>query len=186
MQETCNNCGAENSGSDNFCRQCGKKLEHPEKKNYRTIIALLGTIIVLLIIIAVFASGIMAPQEDSVELEEYDFEYLTMDVPKGSHFEEYSSVGKGTAYWAVGYSNSNDDIHELIMVWIANYDSSTAYDFTEKEGNLDIFSGPYNNSYMVQRHVDGYYVQVAGMDDLDTLKEIANSIEVEKPLTEEI
>jgi hypothetical protein len=180
----CDNCGAENSDSDNFCRQCGNKLEHPQNKNYKTVIGLLIIIIVLLIIIAAFASGIMTPQDEQVKLESYDFGYLTMDVPKGSEFNEYDNVGKGTTYWAIGYSNSNED-HELIMVWISNYDSSPGYDFIEKEGNLDIFKGPFNNSYMIQRHVDGYYIQVSGLNGLDILKEIANSIEVEKPLTEE-
>ncbi len=181
----CDNCGAENSDSDSFCRQCGKKLEQPQKKNYKIIIGLLGIIIVLLIIIAVFTSGIMTLQDKPVELKSYDFEYLTMDVPKGSEFEEYSSVGKGTTYWAIGYSNSNDEIHELIMVWISNYENSPTYGFIEKEGNLEIFKGPYNNSYTIQKHIDGYYIQVSGMNGLDILKEIANSIEVEKPLTEE-
>ena len=184
----CKKCGIENDESDEFCHECGEKL--PQKDNNKTIIILLAVIAILLAIIAVFASGVLTPQPQEAELESYDFGYLAMDVPAGSSFEEYSSIGKGTEHWAIGYSNENEKISELIMVWIGNYDggNSQTGDYIGKDGDLEIYKGPYERSYTVQRHVGGYYVQLSGLDldGWDVLKDMANSIDVEKPMTEEI
>lgn len=121
------------------------------------------------------------PVEDSTSgLKEYDFINFTMLVPKDADFSEYDSVGKGTSTWAIGYS-SNDNA-ELSTVWVGNYKpSNIMYDYIEKDGDLEIYSGAYN-SHVIERNVGGYDIQIVGTADLDKLKEMANSIKVTHPL----
>ena len=181
----CPNCGNELTSGEDFCSECGIKIDSKHsmiKKSDKKILIIVAAIAVAILIAAV-ANGVMSQQD--VELETYDFGYMTMLVPVGSHFSEYDSVGKGTDYWAIGYENSLEDSSTLYMVWIGNYDSSGGdiYDYIETDGDLDVYQFEYKGSYMIQRHIGGYYIQVAGFDDLDTLKEIANSIEVKKPIT---
>lgn len=183
----CTNCGKEISPEETFCGECGKKLSEPEKpkNDNKKVLIIFGAILGVLLIAAIF---FMATSTHDVELETYDFGYVTMLAPVGSHFSEYDSVGKGTDYWAIGYENSLEDDSTLYMVWIANYDGTNSgiHKYIESEGDLDIYQFEYENSYVIQRHTGGYYIQVAGFDDLDTLKEIAHSIKVEKPITNRI
>lgn len=185
----CQDCGAELTDSSNFCENCGTKLQTTqtftskfksiEPKHRNIIIALLAIIGILIVATAIITTN--SPSDDSLELERYDFGVVSMDVPKGSSFHEYDSVGKGTQYWAIGYENSLEDNDELFMVWIGNYDSSDFYssDFVERDGDLDVYE-PLGGSYMIQRQVGEYYIQIDSIGgDLDNLKQIARSIEVE-------
>lgn len=187
MVKYCKNCGAKYDDDASFCQDCGKKFEVKTKpttnNNTKIIIALLCLIITILLVGTLITSGIFSPHEEELQLKEYDFIDFTMLVPKDSDFKEYSNVGKGTSYWAIGYENTNNEDYELVTVWVSNYDSSSAYvnDFVESDGDLDVYEPLYEGSYMINRYVDGYYIQIASMGgNLDTLKEMARSIEVTK------
>lgn len=182
MDIYCENCGERNDADFNFCRNCGTKLRTPivkantkrsDDKN-KVIILCLAGLIGVLAIATIFS--LSAPLGTSgFGLKEYDFENFTMLVPADAEFIEYDSVGKGTSNWAIGYSSEST---ELATVWIGNYNpSAAAYTYLERDGDLEIYTGPYN-SYMIQRNVGGYYFQILGTGELDDMKEMANSIEL--------
>ena len=186
MTKYCENCGAHLKEDAKFCPECGQKSEiktvpqtNENKRNKKIIYILLAVIIVFILLITLSIGGVLNPPNKTVKLEKYDFGYVTMLVPEGSEFSETDSIGKGTAYWTIGYTNKLKS-NELYSVWIGNYDgaSSYVYKFLEKDGDLEVYQVGFNQSYSVQKHVGQYYVQVCGFEDLDTLKEIANSIEV--------
>ena len=178
MGDYCENCGCKLNKNDEFCPDCGSPMKSPqkdvEKSNRTIIIALL--IVIVLIMVGLVATKFTLIQNDQPELERCDFGYLTMSVPKGSDFVEYSSVGKGTAYWAIGYTNEGEGDTDLMIVWISTYDGTSIYDYLGRDGDLDIFDGELN-TYIVQRNVGGYYVQLTG-SELDDLKQMARSIQL--------
>ena len=183
----CPNCGCENSDDAKFCRDCGETLESPDtpqktakNENHKKII--IGLIIVIAVIIVVGAIYISANPvgDDSLKLKEYDFGNFTMQVPQDASYNEYDSVGKGTKYWAIGYSSGES---ELFMVWISNYETaSKTYDFIEQDGDLAVYQMLYNGTYLIQRHIGGYYIEISGQCDLEDLKVMANSIKVTNPV----
>ena len=149
------------------------------EKNHKIIIVLLVIIIILLAGVLIYVSGILTTDNNELELETYDFGHITMSVPKGSNFTEYDSVGKGTSYWSIGYTNNNDEIQDLNIVWIGNYKPSNdiIFDYIETDGDMEIYNAPYGNK-VIDRHVGDYYVSISGMGDIDNLKEMAKSIKV--------
>lgn len=186
MTKYCENCGAHLKEDAKFCPECGQKSEiktvpqtNENKRNRKIIYILLAVIIVFILLISLSIGGVLKPADKTVKLEKYDFGYVTMLVPEGSEFSEFQSVGKGTAYWNIGYENKLK-INELYSVWIGNYGIKSSYrhKFLEKDGDLEVYQVAFNQSYAVQKHVGQYYVQVCGFEDLNTLKEIANSIEL--------
>ena len=186
MASYCENCGANLEEGTKFCQECGHEVKiktvsqtNENKTNKKIIYVLIVIIIVFILLITLSIGGVFNPPDKTVKLEKYDFGYVTMLVPEGSEFSETDSIGKGTAYWTICYENKLEG-HVLYSVWIGNYDgaSSYVYKFLEKDGDLEVYNVGFNQSYAVQRHVGDYYVQVCGFEDLDTLKVIANSIEL--------
>ena len=182
MDIYCENCGERNNAEHNFCRNCGTRLRTPivkantkksDNKSKVIILALIGVIGVF--VIAGIFSLSNPVTDNGLSLKEYDFENFTMLVPADAEFFEYDSIGKGTSHWAIGYSSESTD---LTTVWIGNYEpSAAAYTYLERDGDLEIYSGPYN-SHMIQRNVGEYYIQISGAADLEDMKEMANSIEL--------
>ena len=178
MGDYCENCGCKLDKNNEFCPDCGSPMKSPQKnaeKSNRTII------IALLIVIVLIMAGLVSTMFTSIEnskpkYETCDFGYLTMSVPKGSDFVEYQSIGKGSQNWAIGYSNKGEGDTDLMRVWISTYDGTSIYDYLGGDGDLDIFDGELN-TYIVQRKVGGYYVQLTGTE-LDDLKQMARSIQL--------
>ena len=72
---------------------------------------------------------------------------------------------------------SGEGEDHLVMVWISTYEATSyAYTHIETDGDLEIYNG-LMNTYVVERYVDGYFVELTGRD-LDELKQMARSIEV--------
>lgn len=188
MAKYCENCGADLEEGTKFCPECGQEVKiktvphtNENKTNKKIIYILIAIIIVFIVLITLSIGGVFNPPDNTINLEKYDFGYVTMMVPEGSEFSEFNSIGKGTAYWSIGYENKLES-SELYSVWIGNYATGSSYrvKLIETDGDLEVYTVAYNESYAIQRHVGDYYVQVYGLRDLDTLKEIANSIEVSK------
>ncbi|MGX8693683.1 MAG: zinc ribbon domain-containing protein [Methanobrevibacter sp.] len=181
MPDYCEKCGNKLDENDKFCPDCGSIIKSSpqtaKKSNKNIIIALLVVIILLLVGLAVTMLA-TSVQNSQPEFETYDFGVLTMSVPADSNFNEYESIGKGTSKWASGYTNGGEGKYRLLMVWISTYEAtSQGYTHIETDGDLEIYNGITNN-YIVERYVDGYYVELTGRDNLDDLKQMARSIEV--------
>ena len=183
----CPKCGNENENEAKFCKHCGAKLESPKSKintNERDKKVIIGLLIIIGILIA--ASAIFLTMnltsDNGPEFETHDFGDFTMKVPKGTTFKEYSTVGKGTNYWATGYECDGSD--DLYTVWVGNYDGASeyVYDYVGKDGDMTIYRGPFNTTSLM-RHVDGYYIQLGGPGDVELMKEMARSINVKNPIT---
>lgn len=191
----CENCGSELTSSDDFCSECGHSLKKTgplatksnKNNNMKIIIGLVAVVAVLLVIGTLFMSGIFTPEDSEIKLETYDFGTFTMLVPEGSEYHEYDSIGKGTDYWAIGYENTAEENMDLFLVWFSNYEpnNNVAYQFEESDGDLEIYDASYG-AHMIHRTVDGYCFQITGTADINTLKEISNSIEVKNPKTTQV
>lgn len=182
----CPECGGENNDDAKFCKHCGEDLEPLEsettlnKKNKHIIIISILIAVIIIIGAAIYLTTNTTSNEDTLTLKTYDFGNFTMLVPEEATFKEYDSVGKGTEYWAIGYSSDNSNLY---TVWIGNYNGTgpELYDYVGTEGDMEIYSGAYNST-IIQRHVDGYYIQLLGSGNVEDLKEMAKSINVTKPL----
>lgn len=181
MAKRCPYCKSEISTTTTICPNCGRKV-----KSQNNIAGLLGLVIVISILIILSFNGILASNETVYGLETYDFGNFTMLVPEGSSFIEYDYFKGGDDFWAVGYDNTLENDYKLSDVWVANYNRTnlTQENLIDNDGDLEIYNSMFNKSYIIQKEVGDFYVTVIGIDDLETLKEIANSITLKNETAE--
>ena len=138
-------------------------------------------IIILIIIIAILLASIlyvvMNNENKELELKTEDFEYFTMSVPVESNFQLNKNYDKGSGYWTKCYDNTNDEIVGISSVWISNYQpKNNQFEYVGTEGDMKIYTVPNVHGIIVERYVDGYYIEVMGINDLDLVKQLAKTI----------
>ena len=106
-------------------------------KDNKLLISLLIAFLVLIVGLAVYTGSIDTSSESS--MMPYDFLNFTMDVPKGTFFDESISYNLSTFKevnneFSITYINS-DDIYQKM---IDTYNSSSSNTSVEFEGNLTI------------------------------------------------
>lgn len=109
----CPKCGTENSDNSKFCTNCGEKLSAPttsakNDKDKKIIIGLIAVIAIMLVGVALFASGALGP---SVAYETKHFDGFDIDIPEGSEYKLSQSFTSNPKNMFVGYLNHGK--HEL-------------------------------------------------------------------------
>lgn len=181
----CQNCGAENSDTSRFCRECGKNLETLENenkstgisKNNKIIIIAMIAIVAILAIGVLFAGGVF---KSNVPLENMDFGVFTMDVPVGANFEEFASMPNYGIGGFIFLENTGKYSKEVGMLEVSNmqyFTSGDEFSFDSKEGDITIFKDNTGetNLLLVVKEIDEYDFAIMG-EDKDTMIKMLNSI----------
>lgn len=184
MSKVCENCGAENNDKSTFCSTCGNQLHinndiNKKKKEKTIIIALIAVIAIMLIGLGVYASGILSPPE--VPLENHDFGILEMSIPKGSHFEEFTSIPEfGNIGGLIYLENTGNYSSEVTVFGVskmgASIPSQVKYD--RQEGDVKIFKDKDEEGLYLAAITKGdYFIDLMGRDP-DTMVKMLNSVEI--------
>lgn len=181
----CPKCGTPNQNGSKFCKGCGAELNAPipeqnffkKHKNEVIIGGLIVVIILLLTCVLVFGGFFKTP------LEEQDFGVLTMLAPKGSVFEESSSL-QATPYSGGFIYLTNEGAYRkqvgvLGITTILVDTPPEEFKFDRTEGDITIYkdASGQSNAYHASKKVGGYQVILMG-EDLNAMIEMLNSIEI--------
>ena len=178
----CPNCGWENKSSARFCEKCGTELTQPSNtnNNNKIIIALIAAVAILAVGV-IFAGGFL---NSEVPLETRDFEVFTMAVPKGSEFQEFTSMPSyGNIGGFIFLENVGDYSKEVYMLEVSTTasDSPTeefSFDHTD-EGDVAVYKDHTGQSklYYATKKIDGYTFALMG-EDYKTMVKMINSVEI--------
>lgn len=177
----CPECSGENKDSAKFCKQCGASLKPqtvthaPQKSkdnnNTKLIVAAVVVIAVVLAGVGVYASGIL----NGVPLENQDFEYFTMDVPKESAFELDGDPIVNDNFTAVTYENNGKYSTEVARMAFGKGIDDLFDEFKpdETDGDLKIYKNG-DKEFGVLAKNDGCEIFITG-SDLNTMKSMAKT-----------
>lgn len=179
---TCPKCGSKNSDDAKFCKKCGQSLkgtpkiqkhETPSGSNRTIIIAAIAVAIIVLAGIGVYASGILG----GVPLENRDFDYFSIDVPKESDFELDNAAYLDDKHMVVMYKNSGkySSEAEQIAVGVGLEDVLKNYVADESDGDIQVYKNRSGDSgYGVYAKNGKAELFVVG-SDVSVLKNMAKS-----------
>lgn len=176
----CPECGGENADSAKFCKKCGHPLEtkvvkheNDSSSNRTMIIAAIAIVIVVLLGIGVYASGIL----NATPMENRNFEYFTMDVPENSNFEIAKSAALDEKHMLVLYKNTGNarDKAEQIAFGRGLSDAIEEYTPDSVEDGIEIYKNSSGDEGYGALVKDGDVEAFLVGKDLGTLKNMAKS-----------
>ena len=189
----CPKCNSYNNDNAKFCRKCGASLLHDETSEFtppaKTYVEesffkknkLLLICIAAVAVIAIGAGVYAFTMGHDVPLQTQNFGQFSMSVPKGSNFVVDSSADMGLVGGFATYKNLGDYSDEAYYFDVSSLSSSltpSGFTLDSTDGDLKIYKDTGDSGlYVVQRNVNNYMFRIMGKD-LDTLKEMARSIQV--------
>ena len=163
----CRKCGCENSESDDFCHNCGKRLIKPKQ-----VILALAIVAIILACIAIFSSGVLTPQ---IPLEKQDFQGFSIDVPKGSDFLIDEQITTDPSRIFIMYVNHGDYSDDVNTMFVGN-NMSKAFlkedEYLGNEGDMEIYRN--GSIYGIYEKFDNTQVYIFGYN-LDALKNVIST-----------
>ena len=190
----CPKCNNYNKDNAKFCRKCGAPLTEeagggvptPKGESFFEKNKVLIICVAIIAIVAAGAGYFIFGMNSDVPLQTQDFTGFIMSVPVGSNFVSDNSLDLGTAGGFVTYKNIGEYSTEAYYLDVSSLSSQltpSMFSLEKQEGSLKIYKDVQEQGvYLVERQVGDYTFRVMG-SDLDTLKEMANSIKVTGTIT---
>lgn len=186
----CSECGTECEDNAKFCKNCGAVLkQEPEKKSgilkggdsKPIIITLIAVVIIILVGVGVYASGVFTPD---VPLNTQDFGAFKVDVPEGSEFVVKDSVTTDPEKVLVSYENKGKYGEELAFILASNNasiddnDDDDEIELVETDGNMKVYKYKEADGTGICciAHIDDGDNQFEAIGyDLNTVKRVAKT-----------
>lgn len=185
----CSKCGTENESGAKFCKTCGNSLEQRISKpttiignndNAKTIIiTLIAIVVIILIGIGVYASGVFTPD---IPLNTLDFGAFKADVPEGSNFVVKDAATNNPKKGAMSYENKGKHDTDLSFILVSYgmdpVEEDNEMELIETDGKMKVYQYKESDSTgkCCVAHVDDGKWQFEAIGyDLNTVKNVAKT-----------